>query len=447
MNHTSAMQPPALLRVSMVGRPRAGLLSWGLLSFAVLLASGQASGAQGDATTNSAPNDQGVAPALVYDGAGFSNLAGGLSRSSTYTGELNLSLTLELDRLAGWPDSLIYADGVWIHGGQPSALVGDAQGVSAISAAHALQLEELWAQRNFLQRQLSVLAGLYDLNSEFYRLASAGLFLNSSFGIGPEFSQSGVAGPSVFPATSVGARLAYKPNPNTVIRTAILDAVPAHRPNGTDSSVQSGDGALLVAEVALLGRPKRDLPRNARLRLGRFSNLPPYDDKLAIGAWHYTSTQNDLSAVHPSGRPVTHPGSSGAYLIADRLLAHDATDASKRTTAFAQIGISDERINRFETYVGVGLVMSGPFGRPASDQVGLAAAMPRNGSHYIASQRAQGSSPRAAETSIELTYLRQIADWLAVQPDLQYVLHPNTDPAVANALAFTLRFEIAFGKH
>ena len=56
--------------------------------------------------------------------------------------------------------------------------------------------------------------------------ASASLFLNSSFGIGPEFSQSGLEGPSIFPNTSVGARFAIKPIEEIVLRTAALDGVP-----------------------------------------------------------------------------------------------------------------------------------------------------------------------------------------------------------------------------
>jgi len=31
-----------------------------------------------------------------------------------------------------------------------------------------------------------------------------------------------------------------------------------------------------------------------------------------------------------------------------------------------------------------------------------------------------------------------------VQPDAQYVIHPNTDPAVPNALVLQLQFQIAF---
>jgi carbohydrate-selective porin OprB len=151
----------------------------------------------------------------VYNGAGITNLEGGVRAGGTYTGSFNLQLTAD--------------------------------------------------EKNLLDNQFSVLAGLYELNSEFYRLQSAGLFLNSSFGIGPEFSQSGLEGPSIFPSTS-----------------------------------------------------------------------------------------------------------------------------------------------------------------------------------YMSSQRMQGFPVTSAEKTIEITYLTQLTKRLAVQPDLQYVIHPGTDPTIPNALAFQLRFEISF---
>ena len=49
-----------------------------------------------------------------------------------------------------------------------------------------------------------------------------------------------------------------------------------------------------------------------------------------------------------------------------------------------------------------------------------------------------------SETAIEVTSLAQIASRLALQPDVQYVINPNADPTVRNALAFHLRFETAF---
>ena len=48
------------------------------------------------------------------------------------------------------------------------------------------------------------------------------------------------------------------------------------------------------------------------------------------------------------------------------------------------------------------------------------------------------------ETAVELTYLLQIGKHWTLQPDLQYVMRPGTDPARKNALAVALRFELSY---
>jgi porin len=62
----------------------------------------------------------------------------------------------------------------------------------------------------------------------------------------------------------------------------------------------------------------------------------------------------------------------------------------------------------------------------------------------MVAQTQMGLPVTRAETAIEVTYLAQINEWLAIQPDFQYVVHPNTNPAVKNAAVFQLRGEIAF---
>jgi porin len=82
-------------------------------------------------------------------------------------------------------------------------------------------------------------------------------------------------------------------------------------------------------------------------------------------------------------------------------------------------------------------------GRP-SDELGLGLAYAHDGSHYLSAQRMQGLPVTSAEKTIELTYLIPLTRWLALQPDLQYVITPNTTPAIPNALAFQLRIEMSF---
>lgn len=388
--------------------------------------------------------DHGVTIMPLY-GAVLSHLDSANEQGGTYSGNLNVQVSLDGQRLFGRSGLTLFLDGLWIHGGQPSAILGDAQGVSNLSAPPMITLYEAWLQYNLFGNKFSVLAGRYDLNSEFYRVQSAGLFVNSSFGIGPEFAGSGAGGPSIFPSTSLGVRLAFKPKPNVVIRGSILDGAPVDRADGSVGAFTSGDGLLLVSEVALLNRgASGDRMEKLRFRIGRASGLPPYDNKIAAGGWYYTATFDDLSKVNANGTPLPHRGSAGAYVVGDATLVRSKTDHERRLTGFVETGLADDRVNRFGSYVGAGFVGSGPMARRPVDELGVAIATARDGSGYLNSRRRLGEPTQSFEAAIELTYLAQIASWLAVQPDVQYVIHPNTVAMAPNGRAFQLRFEVAF---
>lgn len=398
--------------------------------------------AAGDADPD--PAGASVTPSLVYDGDVAKVLRGGERTGSVYSGLLHLRLQTKAASSSAWAGTSALVDVRTIHGSGPSTRVGDAQGVSNIAGPSGTDIEELWVQHNFAGADTSVLAGIYDLNTEFYRLQAAGLFLNSSFGIGPEFSQSGVEGPSIFPRTATGVRVAFKPAPGVVLRAALLDGVPVVRPDGSRGAFRPGDGELAVAEAAFLSRPTEaaDAPVSPRDRIGRFSALPPYQDKLALGAWHYTGTYPDVGPAGTFG--ALQHGSSGAYAVGEWRLLGRGADAGPTLAAFTQLGAASPGTNRFQSYVGMGLVATGWVpGRP-SDQLGVAVASARNGSPYLQSQWAQGQPSTTAETTFELSYLTQIAKGFTIQPDLQYVTHPNSNPALRNAWVAQLRFELSF---
>jgi porin len=387
----------------------------------------------------------GVSPSLIYDGDAVANLAGGVKRGGTEGNTLHVQLALDGDKLAGVPGLTGFVDGLWIGGGQPDLFVGDAQGVSNIAAAPAARLYETWLQYNTPHDRFSFLAGLYDLNTEFYHVRSASLFLNSSFGIGADFARSGIAGPSVFPNTSLGFRFAYKPSPNDVLRLAVLDGAPFDPVPGSRGPFDSRNGLLLVAEAAFVTHgPANATPFSSRFRIGRNSGLPPYDDKIAVGTWYYSATFNDLGAVGPNGMPARHHGEGGAYLLLDRLLLQYDNDPNRRLTGFVQLGVADQSVDRFGGFVGTGLTLAGLTPLRPGDELGVAAAIARDSAHYVSGLQATGTPVNAAETAIELTYLAQLASWLAAEPDFQYVIHPNTDPRLHNAVVAQLRFELKF---
>lgn len=347
-----------------------------------------------------------VQPSVVYDGTAFDDVAGGLRRGGTYLGVIRLQLMFDGSRLQQASGISAFVAVLNKHGGFPSDFAGDAQGVSSLAAPNEWRLEEGWLQQNFFSAQLSILIGRYDLNTEFYRLQSAALFLNSSFGLGPEFSQSGRNGPSIYPNTTSAIRIGYRPVKSLVLRAAAF--------NG-----------LALGEIAYLVRPSdQEMPRDIRFRLGRLAGLPPYKAKVSLGAWHYTS----------SGR------SSGIYVLGDRTIYEHGP---RQLAAFGQIGVGDARSNRFARYFGTGIVMAAPFQGRNQDELGLAVAAARNSGQYTIQQSAIGIPMLKGETAVECTYLAPLTSHLAVQPDLQYVVHPNSERRRKNALAMSLRFEIS----
>jgi porin len=403
---------------------------------------GQSSWAESLAAIKTGLDEKGIHSALIYDGEVFADVSGGQRRGVTYLGNLDLQLTLDLSQLIAWPGATIFIDGLNIHGGQPSQFAGDAQGVSSIAAPNKWTLEEAWIQQDF--GRFSILFGRYDLNSEFDRLHGADLFFNSSFGINAAFAQTGKGGPSIFPNTSVGTRVEFKPLDSVILRVAVLDGVPVERPTGWDVFAE-GDGLLIVSEVAFLYRPptgKQPPPEPRGILIGRSAGLPPYEAKFAVGTWQYTASFPDLSEHHADETPVLHHGNVGGYVIGETVFYRD--EIGREMRVFGELSVADERINRFDLFLAGGVVAKGFVPNRSDDEIGFGFVAARNGDHYLDAEKESHSRANEQEVTLEIPYLAPITSWLSVEPDVQFVINPNTDPHRPNALVGLLRVELSF---
>ena len=378
-----------------------------------------------------APPEAGQEPpaldvSVLYTADVWRNARGGLRKGWRYLDNLDVTLTIDAGRAFGWENATIFLYGLYNNGESLSDdLIGDAQVVSNIDAGvRAARLYEAWVEQRLMGDRLSLKAGLYDLNSEFDTTDSGGLFLNSSHGIGPDFSQSGENGPSIFPVTSLAFRVEYELGEKWLARAAVLDGVPGDpdRPRRTAIKLGGGDGALLVGELNYL------------------------DDrtKLAAGAWRYTSRFEDILATQLTGEPVERSGNDGVYALAERKLSSEAGDPDQGLSGRLRFGLADARFNPIRSYAGGGLVYTGPIAGRDEDQLGIAVARIRFGERYRRAAALAGEALEAGETNIELTYRMALTPWLTLQPDLQYVLSPGGVRGRRDALAIGFRTEIGF---
>jgi porin len=407
-------------------------------------------------------DERGLNLEAVYTGDVFANVDGGVRRKAEYLDNLDLTLTCRTQELTGVDAGTIFLYGLSDQGGNPSSNVGDAQGVDNIEAPDAIKLYEAWWQKTMLSDKLSILIGLYDLNSEFDVVETAALFINSSFGIGAAFGHSGLNGPSIFPTTSLGARLKTEIVPRLVVQTAVLDGVPGDpdHPSRTEVKVRDGDGVLVATEIAYTWAHEEDnaaaegshmARRQRRRRIGRGWGTLPYTLKLALGTWLYTTRLPVLDEVDAQGNPVERRGHPGVYLLADYDVTGQGPFIARGLSLFADIGLADGDVEQFAGYAGGGFVYTGLIPARPADRMGFGVAAARNSDAFKRAKSAAGFDVADFEIALEWTYHASLAPWLAIQPDVQYVIHPSAATGMAsgsarldNALVLGLRYEVSF---
>jgi porin len=347
---------------------------------------------------------------LTYTGEVMGNASGGVRRGTRYLDNLDIVFEADMEKLVGWPDAQIHVYGLYNNGKSITDLAGDTQALSNIEAGtRALRLYEAWIDQKVGDR-LSVKIGLYDLNSEFDALDAAGLFVSSPHGIGTDFAQSGRNGPSIFPSTSLAARMQWAPADGWAMRAAVLDGVPGDpdHPGRTAVKLGHGDGALLVGEL----------------------EAPLGGGKLLLGRWQYTA-RFDRNDGTGAGK-----GNAGTYVRGEFPLIDRA---ERKLDAFFRLGTAAGRFNMFDGFASGGLKFGGWVPGRHEDEFGIALAAAFTSDSYRGATGA-GSS----EIAIEATYRAPINPWLSLQPSVHYIRSPSADPGVADALVLGLRAEVSF---
>lgn len=377
---------------------------------------------------------------VLYRADVTSNLSGGLKQGTTALGNLDLKLDWDLGTLFGWDGMSVGLHGIASHGGKPNEhYVGSSQGINNIEVeTNTAKVLQAWVQKQWQDDKVSALLGLYDLNSEFYVSHSTGIFLHPSPGIGSELAQTGLNGPSIYPTTSVGLRLRFRPTSETYLQAVVLDGVPGDpgNPRGTHIQFNDGDGTLSVAEIGFIPELNKELEAAGL----------PVTDKFAIGAWSYTSRFEDLVEVDGAGDPLMKKGNSGFYVLAEKILYVGTSTPGSHADGFIRYGRANADFNQFESYFQTGLVFTGMVPGRSQDQFALAYSIAETSDTYRLAVSNSGGQAMRHESVLEATYRAPVTSWFILQPNIQYVIHPGADAQVKNATVLGIRFEFLLGK-
>jgi len=383
--------------------------------------------------------NNGVAISPVWIGEVFGNPSGGMKQGVISDGLFNVALDLNLDRMSDasiFDDMLIHANALYIYGSSLSGSdVGDFSNTSNLAAYNTIRLQELWLQKAFWEKRVSIKGGNIAVDNEFFQSSSAALFINGTFGAFT-FIGSNVPNAPVYPVASPGVRVQFLPTSKFYVMAGVYgmdnNSDPAvNNKNGTRFALDGGSGMLVMSEAGyLLNQSPNDRGLQGTYRVGSF-----------VHTANYTTWQSQANFANGTG-PLQSAGTNyGVYGVMDQQIYLHGAEA---ISLFVRSGGAPSNTNFVDYYVDGGFNFTGFIPGRLLDVGGIAVARSHVSDQFSDSQVAQGNPPSTAETVIEATYKAQIAPWWSIQPDVQYIITPSSVQGSQNAFVLGVRTSVAF---
>lgn len=431
--------------------------------------------------------EKGIVFGLSYTGEVFGNPVGGRRRGLVYNGLVEPQLDIDFEKLSGWTGLKFHALGYYPHGTSGSRrFVGDAGIFSNIDFYDSPRLFELWFDQTLKLGALGTLslrAGQLAADSEFANAEAGSLFLHSSFGACPVFAAN-VPVP-IYAIAAPGLRLRWEPQPWLYLQAAVFDGNPdpdtlgdpspgsvrgtTYNRHGLRFHLDRKEGALVMWEIGWLrNQGEKDTGLPGALRLGGFRHTDTFSDL------RYDRTGRSLADPLSSGLARALRGNWGIYAVAEHTLwqapihggegMHPASPVANANAmpnpamgparpslrAFVRLGYAPPDRSPTTFYLDSGLAWRGPWAARPRDILGLGFSYSRASQRLrdLTRDRNAFNGTREPlpdhEAIVELTYQANLAPWLQIQPDLQYILHPGASRAVRNALVLGVRSVVTF---
>ena len=344
----------------------------------------------------------------------WSNVAGGQSRGGGVIGNANLIVSLDTEKMGLWNDGAFVLWGLGVYGRRPSEVVGDFQYTDSIDAPDTVEAYEAYYEHSFHDDSIQLLAGIHDFSVEFAVLDYAYTFIGSSFITPPTITQYPF---SFYPTTGLGSRLVVQVTDKLYSMIGAYDGKPGDMDNyrSEQLSISKGGGIYTIGGVGWLEDAEDSLHA-----------------KIAVGSWYTSGTFTDSTGEERTGN-------YGTYLIAQHQLWRENETDTQGLGAFVQVGQARNDRNPCSWYTGAGVVYKGLIEGRDEDVIGLGLA----DTQFSRDFKEYYNTDDAGERVWELNYRTRLTSAITVTPDVQYVMNPNANPELQDAVVLYLRTEVA----
>ena len=284
----------------------------------------------------------------------------------------------------------IYGSTFWVNG---QSIANNIQGISNIEADRGFEILESWVQFES-NSTFSLKFGIVDFNSQFDHIDEADFFINPSQGIGPDLSNTGLYGPSIFPYTSLGIEVNVIKN-NWKISSGLFDSnsrITRKLYPEPNYKLSLDEGVLFISEYS-----------TKQKNIG-----------VTFGSWLSTHKNNDK---YPIGEPPLGFG-IGLNKISSGIYSHLYSN-HKNIDWYIRVGSSNSNTELISKYFGGGII----YKLKDSSTFGISFGSAGFSKLYksIFDYRVQNSE-HPYEHVIELSFKTKESKF-STQPNLQYTIN------------------------
>ena len=379
-------------------------------------------------------SESGISYTIIYTNDVLSNVSGGNKRGTIDQGLVEDQLKVDLNKLVGWQDMTLYASAFQIYntGRIRRDYVGGMNTIAAIEATPTIRLDELWLEKTFFDGAASLRIGQLVADVEFFGSDISNMFLQTDWQT--IVATSLPSGGPAYPLSTPGARLKFDYGKDVSFLLGAFNGDPAGPCTGDpDTCNRYGvnfrmrDPAFIIGETQFHTNQDKDDSGLARtLKIGGWTHLGLFNDQRLAN--------DGMLLANPAGSGVAlqHRGDFGIYGVLEQQIYRPRGGAADSgITVFSLASYSPSDRNLVNLQLDGGIIFAGLISKRQDDRFGASFVYSRFSDSVSAFDQdvinfsGVPGVVRDYEANLELTYVAQIVPGWTLQPDLQYVWHPN----------------------
>jgi len=380
----------------------------------------------------------GIAPTVAWVSDVQGNPIGGKQQALREFDNLSIEVDIDLEKLMRAPGTKFHA-GLSLRSGTSLSEIdiGNTFNVAQVCCGATYRLVDVYLEQPFLDDRLNARLGRLSAGDEFMTSPLYWLFVSAGVNGNPAGIFQNAPGMSSYPVATWGARVRVRPTESVYVMAGAFNGDPTLGDNGKHGVDWTMRGPVFaIAEVGYLlnqGTGAPGLPGN--YKVGGYYNGGPFP--------------RFLGGAAGEAAPVAQ-GNAGFYVLADQMIYRGGGANPPSLTPFASLVVApNAAISTMPIFVNGGVVYRGLIPARANDVAGFAVSYGSFSSDLRESQRLDRRAGVAAtiqdyELVFEWSYSIQVARWLAVQPDVQYIVKPGGSSAIPNALVAGVQVSVNF---